>query len=332
MASTRTDKNKRFDQEFLESPDPQKQALKNEFGNVDFSNIVLNDPMGKVRKEASQEATKPTSVEVFRDQKGNLSGVTSREGKTYLGLSPNEVRQFVDQQNKKYATPEGAIEVGQARAQEDLIRRNIALTGQVGQINPAMLQNIQANPIDYGEALTTGVTGAIPRALSYGTGIGVATALGGTAVGGPAGTIIGGAAGFAAGFVGGIASGIISNMKKQRTDTISGQKETLTEGKTNLQDWVTLAKMNPAQRQEALNQFNTQLILIERAYGQMKIDSQNDVLKFNTAKDDLAEFEAFYSVGGERERLISEMQMALLNPVDPNLEFQNLLNKYNDQK
>jgi hypothetical protein len=47
----------------------------------------------------------------------------------------------------------------------------------------------------------------------------------------------------------------------------------------------------------------------------MKLDTNRDVAKFETALPDLAEFEAFYSAGGERDTLDLDMQNALLSPV-----------------
>jgi len=105
---------------------------------------------------------------------------------------------------------------------------------------------------------------------------------------------------------------MISNFKSQRRDTTTAQQRVLDEGKQNLNDWSTLAKNDPANRAYYLAQYNKQSAQINQAYRQMKLDTSRDVTKFETALPNLAEFEAFYSQGGERDALDNEMKNSLL--------------------
>jgi len=194
------------------------------------------------------------------------------------------------------------------------------LAGQVGQYGQMELMNQPL--LNQEQAIKQGIVGAIPRALSLavtGAGIGLAggAAAGsvvpgaGTAAGAGAGAVIGAVGGF----VSGITSSMISEYKGQRVDTINAQKRVLDEGKQTMKDWATLAESDPANRARYLSEYNKVSAQIDQAYRQMKLDTNRDVAKFETALPDLAEFEAFYAAGGERDTLDAEMRNALLTPV-----------------
>lgn len=194
------------------------------------------------------------------------------------------------------------------------------LAGQVGQFGQ---MGIEPTGLNMGEAATSGIVGAIPRALSYAaTGFAVGGAAG-TKVSGTPITAAGGAViGAVGGFVSGLASSIIGNFKSQRTDTTNAQKRVLDEGKQNLNDWATLAASDPANRSLYVANFNQQLALIDQAYRQMKLDTSRDVAKFETALPDLAEFEAFYMAQGERDFLVTRMYQSLGVMQDPDYSYQ----------
>lgn len=205
------------------------------------------------------------------------------------------------------------------------------LAGQVGQFER---QDVEVTPTDWNEARSQALVSAIPAAISAagagavlggrtGATRGAAAGAPGAVLGGAAGTIIGGIAGFSASFV----RDMTSNIKSQRIDNTQAQKRTLDEGKQNLASAATFAAANPENKYEALAAFNSQLSNIDQAYRQMKIDTSRDVAKFETAKPDLAEFEAFYSVGGERDQLIQEMRVAMSTQSD--LQYAFMQDAYN---
>ena len=263
--------------------------------------------------------------ETFTDPKtGRASGVALPNGKTFLGLSPDDVRNVVEAEQQKNERPLGTIPVGTQQSLAEERQRAIIMAQQAQNIQ--QLPTTEPTEIDYVQAATEGVRNSIPRALGLavsGAGIG---ALGGTTLLPGVGTAGGAVIGAASGFVTGISSGILSNMAGQRTDNINAQKRVLDEGKQTLQDWVTLAKTDPANRAFYLAQFKRQLSLIQQSHSQMKLDTQADVLKFNDAVPDLAEFDAFYSEGGERDFLVNEMKNALLTQ-NPEYEFLELANR-----
>lgn len=229
--------------------------------------------------------------------------LSKEEYKTFLGSSGNVTANIQEAQMQPNIAQQEAL----------------GLAGQVGQV-----QQLGVSPtgLDFGQAATQGIVGAIPRALSLaaaGAGVGL---LGGGAAGSVvpvAGTAIGAGTGAAigaiGGFVAGISSSIISDLKRQRTDTTNAQKKVLTEGKQSLKDWATLAEADPANKALYVAEYNKVSAQIDRAYRQMRLDTSRDLAKFETAIPDLAEFEAFYSAGGERDILNLEMRNALINPV-----------------
>ena len=197
------------------------------------------------------------------------------------------------------------------------------LVGQVGDIPPSGV--VAPTGIDPGEAIAQGLVGAIPRALSF-AATGAAIGLGVGAITGP-GAIVTGAVGAVAGFVGGLSSSIISNVKSQRTDTTNAQQRVLDEGKQTLKDWSTMAKADPANREFYLSQFNIQLQLIQDAHVQMLTDTNADVAKFESAVPNLAEFNSFYSLGGERDALVNDMIISLQTPVSIDYSMLELTNR-----
>lgn len=199
--------------------------------------------------------------------------------------------------------------IGQERTeQQRQLAEGQQLAGQVGEFGAL---GIQPTGLDVGEAATTGIVGAIPRALSLAAGGAAIGAVGGTAVLPGIGTAGGAAIGAVGGFVSGLASSMISNFKSQRSDTTTAQQRILDEGKQTMKDWVTLAKSDPANRAFYLAEYNKQSAQIDQAHRQMKLDTSRDLAKFETALPNLAEFESFYSQGGERDTLDIEMQIAL---------------------
>lgn len=178
------------------------------------------------------------------------------------------------------------------------------LSQEVGQFNPLSTQesNILGGA-SIGEAFTTGLINNIPKAASYAVAAGIATGAGSNPVSwGAAGAV----------FAGTLAGGIVSDLKGQRRDITQAQKRVLDEGKQTLKDWATMAEIDPANKAYYLAQYNQVAAQIDQAYRQIKLDTSRDLGKFETALPDLAEFEAFYSTGGERDLLNLEMQQALL--------------------
>ncbi len=217
------------------------------------------------------------------------------------------------------ARQKGLAEFGGIGAKEALERRQQQLAeGQRLGEEVGQFEQIGITPtgLDVGEAVTTGLVSAIPRAITLAGGAAVAGATAGLVTGGTASIPL--AVGAAAiTFVGSLTSSMISNFKSQRSDTTTAQQRTLDEGKQTLQDWSTLAAADPTNRASYLGEYNKQAALIDQAYRQMKLDTSRDLAKFETAIPNLAEFESFYSEGGERDALDADIRLALIGEIPP---------------
>lgn len=255
------------------------------------------------------EATTP---ETFTDPRtGRASGITLADGRTFLGVSAEDVEALAAGERERLARPEGTAPVGTAQAASDVAFRGEQLAEQVGQFGQL---GVEPTGFDTVEAVTAGIVGAIPRALGLAATGAAVGAAGGTAVLPGVGTAGGAAIGAAAGFVSGLASSAISNLKSQRSDTTTSQQRVLDEGKQVLQDLASDAAADPTNSAKYLADFNLALGQIDQAYRQMKLDTSRDVGKFETALPNLAEFETFYASGQERDVLVNRMQISLRNP------------------
>ena len=305
MAKTRTDVTPGLPED-TRTPQ-QKCEDKGGFWDADRGVCIL---VKKEDKAPPIEVPKvvPGTPETFRSKEGRLSGIDI-DGKTFLGLSPDEVREIAQRDLLKKAQPEGTAPVGTAAAQ---VRGAEEARRLVGQVEPSPTEPTPGlvPGVDLGEAAIVGIREAIPRALTLAGGAAVAGAAAGLATGGVASVPLAiGAA--AVTFVGSITASILSNVKSQRTDDTTAQQRVLDEGKQTLQDWTTQAAADPSNRGFYISQFNLQKQMIQDAHVQMITDTNADRLKFETSVPNLAEFNSFYSVGGELDALESEMLRSL---------------------
>jgi hypothetical protein len=303
-------------------PKPQEEERKL-IGGIDRGTGSALDLQIQQQAAGDQDLERGTIV---TGEDGKIAGFINSEGQ--FVKDRQTAIAIMKRQEGEEALLEGT-QTAEQQSQAATIRASAAaLFGQVGQLDPST--GIIETPLDFAEALTQGIVGSIPRALSYavtGAGIGFTGGAVATSPAGGIGAIPAAAIGAAAGFVSGISSGMISSMKSQRTDNTNAQQRVLDEGKQTLTDWSTMAKTDPANAEFYVSQFNLQLQLIQNAYTQMKIDTQGDLGKFENAIPNLAEFESFYSVGGERDALVIEMGNSILTFVDPIYSMQELVRR-----
>ena len=162
MAAKKKDPNQQVTRTDL-APAPLANAPQIDKANLpqpNFNNPNTSDPMGVFRNQAT----------------GGVSGVTLPDGRTFLGLTPDEAQEIINRQNKKTATPEGTLEMSQIARQQE----GQQLVGEVGQITPQ--ENIQQEPLNIGQALTEGGRQAAIGAAGAATiGAGITAATGGLA-------------------------------------------------------------------------------------------------------------------------------------------------------
>lgn len=261
---------------------------------------------------------------VLRDsQTGRLSGVNIGD-RTFLGLSPEEVRGITEREaQSRELVVGGAAEAAQAGSRERLAREGLDLSAQVGG-DP--VQNVQsqfsAQEVDYVAALASGVPGILPDlitgATTGATGAFVLGQLGPQAatpeevITVPTAAIITGVANAVRGFY----SEFVSDITKQKGEIIETPIRTLTETKSIMNDIISAQNANPAESSSNLEAFNGQLQLLDDEFDRLKDltdDNLNQFLGVNGINQ-LQEFEVYYVQDGERDRQIREMQLALANP------------------
>lgn len=273
----------------------------------------------------------------LRNEQGNLSGIEIG-GKTYLGLSPDEVNTLSEQYQNKIKQPQGTISAGKLPNAEEYRQMQIeqqALASQVGQFGE--LGALSPTPLDYSQVIKQAGASVLPSALQGAGTLAVAGGIlgggAGTALAGPAGTVGGAIAGAklgaALGAVGGITRSMLSTVKSQKMDNVNAQKRVLDEGKQQLAKLVQLMNAYPEKRTEILKTYNAQATQIRRAYEQIKLNTQYDLFEYENAIPDLAEFDAFFSYGGEFDNLNAEMELAIkTGSRNPDLMIQEIFKEY----
>jgi len=282
-------------------------------------------------------------VEVFTSANdGRQSGVELPDGRVFLGLGPQDVKDVTEQQNRRTQVPEGSVLKSEAQFGRERQELGQSLAAQVGTAPP-----LPAEDVSFFEGLDLGQTGLrtglnfLPEAIGGISALGVARLFGSRLATAGAVEAAGvGAAGAAGGFLPAIAALAIFNSIGRASDSaiqdiddqfeerISSKEKVLEDGKQNLADLVSDTNANPQNAIRNLNAFNKQIQLIDRAEKELQIASRGNTKAFDNAFEELAEFEVFNSAGGERENLIREMQTSLLNPdVNKNLISLDVLEK-----
>lgn len=302
----------------LQKPDVLTEAAQEQAEQTNES-VVQAEEQRRLQEQERVKALTAQGQSFITDEQGNVSLVSEQD--------PNQARADV------LRLQEGRLTAEQQAQAALFQQQGQQLAGQVGQFQSLGVGG--PTPLDLEEIRNQALIGSIPRAISLAGGGaitgavfgGKAGAAAGTAVAPGLGTTGGAAIGAAAGFVGGLASGVISNIRAQKRDVVQGQLRVLTDGKQNLQDIASLAKADPANRALYLSEFNIQLAQIEQAYEQLQLNVRSDPAKFEQAVPELAEFEFFYSPGGERNILVNEMQVSLSQPTTGEYEFLELVNR-----
>ena len=210
--------------------------------------------------------------------------------------------------------------VQETKTQEEALReqqlqKGAELAQTVGQLSPEILAQIERGEIDIGQVLGGGLAAALPGVA----GGAVGGAIAGAPVGG-IGAIPGAIGGAVIGGVGAFIAGARSNLKSQKSGLVQAGSGSLSDGEKNLRKFVTAANKDPANAAEYNTMFNEQLSYIERDWGILQLDSSGFLKDISgvDATPQRADYQRFYDT--TRPFLITQMQMAMLNP-DPNKNF-----------
>jgi len=308
------------------------EGLKGGF-NASRGGFVSED--GQFFPTSNQDFVPP--AEVDQVNKFNEDGtITVTRGGITETLTAEEFRVFKDVPGSlggNLTRKVASLQQGQSLAEQ---RRSQIASG-LGQIDPSVLEGAGQGDVDYLTALASGVPGIMPDlaagfaagAVAGATVGGVAGAAAGAAGGAGVGALPGAAVGAKAGAIGlgsilaaanaarGFYGDFLSDIKRQKGDYVQSSITELSERKGAL-GAIVGAVNGGADPAEGQRQFNNQLSLIERDKQELTAESNSFLNKFlgqNTI-DELKEYNAFYSEGGEREMFITEMFLATQNP-DP---------------
>jgi hypothetical protein len=336
---------------------PEKQKTITDVNNVNFKLPQLISDPNKINSPLpaeSIEQPKPTGPRVFTDSRtGNPSGIEVN-GKTYLGLSPEDVDTIAmkdaernkynpDYQpavNLNYAVQQQQAQVQQQQAQQQAQARQQMLAQQLAQRAGIQLggQDAQGNYIDSNGApmdwkqvglstaadksawATIGGLGASGGVLggSIGAALGAGAATG-AAVGTAAAPFTLGTsvlAGIAVGALLGVGISVLSNIKQQKAENIAGYKSELTDGQKYLNQLTLLVQAHPENAQNYIDGFNLQMDKIAEARAKLYAEATSNLNAVieEDATRELARFDNFYSPNGGRDILRMKMQNAILAP------------------
>ncbi len=287
----------------------------------------------KARAESERQSAEKGFGVIKDEETGRLSGF-QRGDKTVLGLKPSEVIELATREAGLRELPiRGQAEAVLERQRQELQNVGAGLAGQVGaspsdQILAQLESQISASDVNYLGALASAVPGIIPDliggAAAGGGALFAAGAVATAATGGAAAPIAGAAIAGAAVITGvanavrGFYSDFVSDVERQKSELIETPIRSISETKPVLGEIINAQNANPQDAIENLATFNNQLAFIDIEYDRLKDLTDDDLNKFlgDTGINQLQEFQVFYVLDGERDRLVEDMQLALANP-DP---------------
>ena len=269
-------------------------------------------------------------LDVFKDvETGRLSGF-QRGDKTFLGGSPEQTTRAVTKEALKQELPIG----GQAEAvlekqRQELQNKGVDLATSVGatpseDILNQLQSQISAGEVSYVGALASAVPGIIPDLLTgAATGAGLALIAGQAGpqiaipeevVTVPTAAIIVGVVNAVKGFY----SDFVSDVARQKSELIETPIRAISETKPILGEIINAQNANPENAVSNKQEFDNQLAFIDLEYERLKdlTDDNLNVFLGDTGINQMQEFEVFYVLDGERDRLVEDMVLALANP-DP---------------
>ena len=280
MAKTRKDLEPKFDPKAFE--DPSANPLIKQFTGGATYNPNLN--VGAAPKPVSSATSSGEPNQVIRNERG--------------GLTDKQVRDMAAVYNQQQSIPAGYVDAAQAAEQRARVQEGGNLAGQVGNVDPNLINSIESKPLNLGSVFGAGAAGAVA-----GAGAGLITA-GTLSI--PLAVI---------GFI----TGAVASMRSQLAGEISAAGTTQSKVETNLKALITDTNSNPQNAATNLELFNYQLSLLDQQHAKLKLETQRDLNKYlsKDGKKELYKFELFNTRGGPREFLINKMQVALVNP-NPN--------------
>jgi len=307
-------------------PEKSEEQLQCEADGGQWDTATSRCIMPKIPTAAEPEKlpeTKLPTPEIIRDEEtGKPSGIKLPDGRTFLGISQEEINAMSKKYTSERALPAGAIEAGTTRQLAEDTQRKISLAKNVGTIDFETASQIEEQGLNVKEYLAAGTQKALGSALAYGaTGAAAGLVASAPTAGGIAPvTVTGGAvAGGAVGALKGFYDGVTANIKDQRKDLVSVKTKELKQRKTAITNYISAANANPAAADEYVAAMNVELSLVRKDYNTL-LKRGNEDLEFwgSDATPQLVDYEVFFE--STEPSLKLRMEQAVLKP-DPTRSF-----------
>ena len=277
-----------------------------------------------------------TEMGTFTDvETGRLSGRIKGD-KSILGLPPEEVtRQLTKEADKRELPIGGQAETVLERQRQALQAAGISVAQLGGGVSQDILDELIGGITVEDASLWKAFKSSLPDAVIDTIGGGLNWASVGAGVGGTVGGVVTkNPAGIAAGarsgawtaakfgaFVSGIKSvlsNVVSDYERQQSEIIETPIRSLSETKPRINDIINNQNANPYELEANREKFWTMIHFLDLEWERLKEttdDPQNDFLG-DQGINQLQEYEVFNIKNGERQGMIDDWNLAVLNP-DP---------------
>lgn len=279
------------------------------------------DPNTQPKQPDTPPKVNASNVETFStNDTQRASGVTMPDGRTFLGLGPEDVNKISQGEAERVARPEGTNAVGTAQNQANeqfALEQSIGQIGQIGQLTPA-----EQADINFSQAIAAGAARVAPAAAG-GAAVGAAAGLVGSggAFSVPGAIVVG-----AAGAVGGFISGVMGNIKEQQRGELQAADIELTNARTSMRQLAMLASQNPQNADMYIAQYNQVLTRVHQARRQTQAEVSGDINAFmEDGREQLADFDIFLNEGGLADIYSQKMIVALQSGIPLSIDGESLI-------
>ncbi len=268
--------------------------------------------------------------EIIRGETGQMTGITTPEGPSYLGLPAKEIRNIAGKDLEKRELPAGTQEAGTAQAEQERQIEALALQAEIqridqipiGQLTPTDLTNrqtYQAALLGGAQAAGIGAVGTATTAAGLAFAGGKIGAVGGAA-GGPIGVGAGAAIGAGIGLVSGAAIGAwrawSGNIKSQAVGYEQQKRQIAMAVRRDMTKSLSTMWSGRGNNQELVDDIRERYLAGKTAWGQLMLDTSQDIQlrREVDGTKTLAQFEQMYAENGELQALLNEAEAALFAP------------------
>ena len=284
------------DQARIEKQKTEKQKCEDQGGTWDEATKTCILVKKEQQPDTTEQAPKvDPALETFSSSEtGRASGITLPDGRTFLGLSPEEVQQVATGEQERIARPEGTAPVGTAQKQADQQFQFQQSLSQLGKVDPTTLelQKIQQAGIDWGQAWTAGTMGSAPSIVQTAA----AGAVGGALAGGGTPASIGLAV---IGAAVAVWRGMQSNIKEQQRGEIGATSADLQAGQLKMRQFAMAASRDPYHADYYIQLYNNEKASLFISQRQLQTEVTGNLNKWmDDGRVQLAKYNDFLKQDG----------------------------------